>query len=284
MKIPLTQAHVASALKDRSVVKTLRDTIVPGFYLRVGPQAASYYLSYKPAGRRPDGRQFPSQDIKIGTTESHSLAEARREAARLKVEVSEGKDPSAIRRADKRAEALRRRRMVTMATAAEAYLESGVKGSKNHVTTESGSLRLAIREMDVADTPPAEVTTADVLRMLELNHGQPRAVHRFGALRRFMDDLVNRDVIDANPCDRVAKRKRPKPPAPRCRVYSAGHCCRTLILKDSHHESMRLDGWHEQAQARPLPHDELVRLQRCAPQARIVADLAGQGDGLARAA
>ncbi|PCD75929.1 class I SAM-dependent methyltransferase, partial [Pseudothioclava arenosa] len=42
------------------------------------------------------------------------------------------------------------------------------------------------------------------------------------------------------------------------------HCCRTLAAKDSHRESMQLDAWYEQAQARPLSHDELVRLQRCA--------------------
>ncbi len=47
-------------------------------------------------------------------------------------------------------------------------------------------------------------------------------------------------------------------------------CCRTLTAKDSQHESMRLDGRHEQARARPLPHDELVRLQRFAPQSRVV--------------
>ena len=47
---------------------------------------------------------------------------------------------------------------------------------------------------------------------------------------------------------------------------------------------MRLDGQHEQAHARPLPHHELVCLQRCAQEARVTADLAGQGDGLARAA
>ncbi len=46
-----------------------------------------------------------------------------------------------------------------------------------------------------------------------------------------MDDLVNRDVIDANPCDRVAKRKRPKPPAPRCRVYTAAEV-RALLQAD----------------------------------------------------
>jgi len=37
-------------------------------------------------------------------------------------------------------------------------------------------------------------------------------------------------------------------------LVSRRRCCRTIAVKDSHHEFMRLDGWHEQAQARPLPH------------------------------
>ena len=63
-----------------------------------------------------------------------------------------------------------------------------------------------------------------------------------------------------------------------------GRCCRTLTVEDSHRESMRLDGLHEQAITRPLSHDELVQLHGFSAQARIAADLAGQGDGLARAA
>ena len=46
---------------------------------------------------------------------------------------------------------------------------------------------------------------------------------------------------------------------------------------------MRLDEQHEQAQARPLPHDELVHLQRFAQEARVAADLARQGNGVAGA-
>ena len=61
-------------------------------------------------------------------------------------------------------------------------------------------------------------------------------------------------------------------------------CCRTLTVEDSHRESMRLDGLHEQAITRPLSHDELVQLHGFSAQARIAADLAGQGDDLARAA
>jgi len=63
-----------------------------------------------------------------------------------------------------------------------------------------------------------------------------------------------------------------------------GRCCITLTSKDSHCESMRLDGMHEQAITRPLSHNELVQLHGFSAQARIVADLAGQGDDLARAA
>ena len=46
---------------------------------------------------------------------------------------------------------------------------------------------------------------------------------------------------------------------------------------------MRLDGEHEQAILRPLPHDELVKLHGVAAQARLIADLFGQGHDLVRA-
>lgn len=61
-------------------------------------------------------------------------------------------------------------------------------------------------------------------------------------------------------------------------------CCTTLIVEDSHCESMRLDGRDEQAITRPLPHDELVQLHGVASEARVAFDLAGQGHVLAGAA
>jgi hypothetical protein len=63
-----------------------------------------------------------------------------------------------------------------------------------------------------------------------------------------------------------------------------GRCCKTIPVKDSHHESMRLHGLDEQAISRPLSHDELVRLQRVTAEARFAADLGRQGHDLARAA
>lgn len=64
----------------------------------------------------------------------------------------------------------------------------------------------------------------------------------------------------------------------------ARRCCTTLTVEDSQRESMRLDGLHEQAIPRPLPHDKLVQLHCLALQARFAVDLAGQGHDLALAA
>ena len=67
-------------------------------------------------------------------------------------------------------------------------------------------------------------------------------------------------------------------------LAAQGRCCTTLTVEDSQRESMRLDGLHEQAIPRPLPHDKLVQLHCLALQARFAVDLAGQGHDLALAA
>ncbi|KAE9627821.1 tyrosine-type recombinase/integrase [Parasedimentitalea maritima] len=218
---PLTQAMINAALKARTQTQVLRDGKVPGLSLRIGVRSASYYLSYKPLGRRPDGRQFSTQDYKIGTTESHSLSEARREAARLKVEATSGRDPAATRRALKASAASRPEHGETMSAAVERYISTSLRGSKKHIATESGALRLAVKEMAAQDKAPAEVTTDNILTMLAIHHGRPRAVHRLGALSRFFDDLVSRDIVASNPCARIPKRNRPSPPPSRTRVFTA---------------------------------------------------------------
>lgn len=48
---------------------------------------------------------------------------------------------------------------------------------------------------------------------------------------------------------------------------ATGRCFRTLTVKNSHHRSLQFDGRHEQAQARPLPHDKLVHRKRCVQEA-----------------
>ena len=46
------------------------------------------------------------------------------------------------------------------------------------------------------------------------------ARHRFGALSRFLDYLVDEEVIDRNPAKDISRRYKPKTPAPRKTYYS----------------------------------------------------------------
>ena len=98
-----------------------------------------------------------------------------------------------------------------------------------------------------------------------------------GTLARFGGILVRRLAHDAPSPLRSWSLRQTRPGSDR-------RYCRSLAAKDSQRESMRLDGLNEQAITRPLPYDELVELHCVAMQARISADLAGQGHDLARAA
>jgi integrase len=226
--LKLTSKIIQGALTDRSTAKILRDTEVRGLYLRIGPRSASYNLDYKPAGTTSDGKQHASKTIKVGTVHSHSLTEARNEAARLKVEVHDGKDPQGEKKAAIKAKAMEQARAQSMSEHADQYIATCLTGSRNHITTQSGALRHAIAEMGVGDQAPIGVTVADVKRLLARHKGRALAVHRFGALSRFFDELLSLEAVTSNPCASIPKRQRPKPPAPRSRVYSAREVQRLL--------------------------------------------------------
>lgn len=232
--IKLTNAVVDKALKDRDTTTIYRDTEVKGLMLRVGPRNATYSLDYRQPGSRPDGRRWPSQTFKIGTPISHDVASARKAAAGLKVQVHEGHDPSSDRKTKRAERALELARARTMSDLVEDYIAINLSGSTNHCVTQKGALRNVIKEMKIKEVGPEAVTTAAVIDMLRLHKGRAMAVHRFGALDRFFEDLVSRELVSSNPCQKVPKAKRPKPPAPRTRYYSASEVQSLYTATDLH--------------------------------------------------
>lgn len=229
----LTQALITEALKKTDRPFVLRDGEVRGLLLRANKTSEAWYLEYRPSGCRPDGRRMASQSIKIGSTRSHSIAEARQEAARLKVAVADGADPAADKRARRAALEADRARATTLGGEVERYISTRLRGTAQHVQTESGALRHGLAEMGATDLPPDDLGVPHVLRMLDLNYGRACAVHRFGALNRFLDDLLSRGIVTKNVCAQVAKRDRPRPPAPRERHYSAEEIRALLSAADA---------------------------------------------------
>jgi integrase len=95
-------------------------------------------------------------------------------------------------------------------------------GSEKYQEDEARNLRLALQEMAVNDLSPDQLT-ATHLRGLAVRHKDHPATarHRFGATSRFLDWLVDEEVLEINPAHLVSRRRRPGTPVPRSRVLVA---------------------------------------------------------------
>ena len=58
--------------------------------------------------------------------------------------------------------------------------------------------------------PAADLTEADVRRLLNVAGGKTTARKRFGALSRFLDWCQDAGHIQANPCALIARARRPR--------------------------------------------------------------------------
>ena len=93
-------------------------------------------------------------------------------------------------------------------------------GSK-HKNDEFMHARTALFELNLLEAPPQSIS-AKALRELVMLHEAKLSTgrHRFGALSRFLDFLVDEEVIEHNPARDLSRRHRPKTPLPRDTFYS----------------------------------------------------------------
>lgn len=225
----VTGSVIAKWLKPgaRPLAGGLVHRVAPGLDLVVpvhGP--ASWMVRYQPRGLAPDGKRWASRTLKIGSTASHSLAEAMDEIVRLKARVLAGEDPAEERRA-----AAQRRREAALvaqsrlscqeALTAYASLLADRQLSPRHARDEVGHAFRALASVGMVDASPASVTTATVeAAMARCPAGSRRA--RFTALHRFLIwALRNEGSGAASPTLLWSRHERPKAVPPRERVLSA---------------------------------------------------------------
>ena len=233
LRTKITQAVVTSCLRNRDVRQVVKDTELRGLRLEIGPLSASWVLEYRPQGLLEDGRRPSSKSYKFGDVHSHTPTEARVEASKLKNLIKDGQDPSVARKSATKLRQIEAARRTSVSALAEVYIASYNVGTAKNITTETGALRLAITEMGVGLAEPRDVMISDVNKMLSLHSDHPStARHRLGALKRFFDYLVEAGHADANPCERIAKRQRPKPSKPRTRYYSAEETQRLWVAAE----------------------------------------------------
>lgn len=209
----LTAKAVEAAKPDPSRRIEKPDAALPGLYLVIQPSGArSWALRFRRNGRPAkltlgpvlDRRDdAPPATLPLG--QPHTLTEARTAARAALQALAEGKDPAASRKAQAAAKADPERDLVKnlSATFVDRYCKprnrawSEVERQfKAEIIPKWGARRIQ------------DIKKREVLDLLDgiVDRGSPVTANRvFATLRRFFNWLVERDVLEASPCDGIKK-------------------------------------------------------------------------------
>ena len=87
------------------------------------------------------------------------------------------------------------------------YVAEGLGGGMVNKDFEERNLRLAIKEMETGKLALADLTRADILRLVGRHRDKPAVAYaRFGALSRCLDWHAERDDRLVNPCRLIGRK------------------------------------------------------------------------------
>ena len=192
-----------------------------GLRLAINARSSSWNFNVRKRGVDYQGRRHPQRTLRIGDPVTMSPQQARLRVEEIKAEVRDGGDPAASIKRSAEAERQLEYQLRPLCVWLEDYRNRVLGDMSRHKRDEYAHAKSALVELSIANIPPIELN-ARVLRELALIHSDRPSTgrHRFGALSRFLDYLVDEDVIERNPAKDISRRHRPKASAPRETFYS----------------------------------------------------------------
>ena len=192
-----------------------------GLRLAINARSSSWNYNYRKRGVDYQGKRHPQRTLRIGDPITMSPQQARLRVEEIKAEVRDGGDPASSMQHNAQEERQREYQLRPLRVWLEDYRNRVLGDMSRHKRDEYAHAKSALVELNIANTPPVELN-ARVLRELAVIHSDRPSTgrHRFGALSRFLDYLVDEDVIERNPAKDISRRHRPKPSAPRETFYS----------------------------------------------------------------
>lgn len=201
---------------------TLSDTVCTGLKLVINNRSASWTYAYRKRGYLDGGKRHPQRTLKIGDPATLSPTEARLKVEHVKALVRAGGDPAVEQRraqAEQRAEEARRK---SLRQWMDRYSVTEMKdGASKYQRDEIRNIRFGLDEIGKLDAIPSDLSSKDIRSLIALHEFRPAtARQRFGAISRFLDYLLDEEVIAINPASSVSKKRRPKPPQHRSNFYT----------------------------------------------------------------
>ena len=192
-----------------------------GLRLAINARSSSWNYNYRKRGVDYQGKRHPQRTLRIGDPITMSPQQARLRVEEIKAEVRDGGDPASSMQRNSEEERQREYQLRPLCVWLEDYRFRVLGTATRHRVDEYAHAKSALVELNIANTPPVDLK-AKVLRDLVVIHSDRPSTgrHRFGALSRFLDYLVDEDVIERNPAKEISRRHKPKAPAPRETFYS----------------------------------------------------------------
>jgi integrase len=192
-----------------------------GLRLAINARSASWNYNYRKRGLDYNGKRHPQRTLRLGDPKIMTANEARLRVEEVKAEVRNGGDPAATlaRKADenRQYEFLQRPLGIWL----DQYQQKILGDASKHKREEYMHAKNALNELGIQNAPPSQITGRVIREITSIHIDQPStARHRFGALSRLLDYLVDEEVIGRNPAKDISRRYRPKTPAPRKTYYS----------------------------------------------------------------
>jgi len=201
---------------------TLVDTVCSGLRLVINARSSTYTYPYRRRGYRDGGKRHPQRWLTLGDPSTTSPAEARVLAEAAKATVRGGGDPAIDQRRQRAEQELAAARALMLGEWLQRYAQTRLEsGRTKHQREEWRNARQAIEELGLAGSTPEALTAKRLRELLDYHRDRPAtARHRFGAVSRFLDFLMDEDVIQLNPSVAVSRKWRPKPPPARSNYFA----------------------------------------------------------------
>ena len=201
---------------------TLSDQTCAGLKLVINNRSCSWTYAYRRRGYIDGGKRHPQRTMKLGDPISMSPPEARLAAEKIKAQVRSGDDPASTQRSEERLRRSEASRKQSCAAWLARYSADRMRdGEDKYQRDELRNVRLSLQELSLAEAYPEELAPRHIRELADMHQERPATGRqRLGALSRFLDYLLDEEVLQSNPCVSVSKRRRPKPPPPRMNFYS----------------------------------------------------------------
>ena len=185
----------------------ISDALVPGLRVRVTATGSKTYILW----RRVAPTHKSASALALGAVGTLTLAQARNKARAWLAMIAQGQDPRAARQAH----------ADTFAVVFEDYLKRHVRGLRKAKDVEREMRKELLPRW--ATKPVAAITRRDVISMVDeiKDRGAVYQAHNMLAhAKTFFNWCIEKDILQASPCDRMKATRLIGPRKPRQRVLN----------------------------------------------------------------